>query len=665
MPELIRIRENWRLIPELAGKHFSGMAVDRQGTAWFCSLWQGVWSYDGVRVRSHGLQGIPLQAIAAQNGHIYVASDYNIHTLKDGKWQELLPHIHDILWMVAEAEPDHDGGIWFGSLWGALYLRDGRWTFYTTAQIATAFRPHLSGMNVRIVPASGCAQIPDAYGWGMKLTTSLSLGYLSWVRALAPDGPAFQAGLRVGDRVEALDDIPLSRQMQDPDRSELVIQVWRNDTSFKVRLKRHPSRQRILSIFDPTSILPRKNSRIIFALCHAGVVFADLDNDRWQYHSRTRSPALSAGGWADCRVAEDAHGDVWLIAGHSLLQYHDGKWQEKKRLFNGIISLTNYYGYVLSKERTGLTLWTPGSPIEITNTNIPLPDPAQHSARIDSLGRLWFYGNVAAFIDLRQPRWQFFPNLRFQTYSSRHGAWALDGAGKVFADTGDGWHEVVINGLKGRPRLLRSDFSGRIWLIASPANNRKAEIACLDGGQWHIQRFPKFQLNHAQRWQRNWVWPWSKGLAMLLRIGNHPYLAELSCNNGAITSRTLKLSPSPAGSTGVWLPQTNAHLIGAWNGLLTVHIKRQTTRYEALPQKIGAAGITCLLPEAEDTLWIGTYRGGILKRHHQQIEHWGYARKLQSEHISEIIRDGKNRLWALSSRELLQYQATSWRSIPL
>jgi ligand-binding sensor domain-containing protein len=175
----------------------------------------GVRRYDGVKWTAYtpkdGLYGAPVYALCAtQDGSLYAGTDTGISRFREGKWNRVFPPDGDLPWSINKLMEARDGSVWAGTMWGALRLGQEGVTLYTTEQMRSALRTLAPDVRLSIVPDAAAPAYLYGEGIGAMVVGTvrrhLAVGSASVaICALAHDGPGEAAGLKVGDRITAVD----------------------------------------------------------------------------------------------------------------------------------------------------------------------------------------------------------------------------------------------------------------------------------------------------------------------------------------------------------------------------------------------------------------------------------------------------------------------------
>ncbi|MBT5832712.1 MAG: response regulator [Candidatus Latescibacteria bacterium] len=207
----------WQSFPQLKGPGFRTVVEDTKNHLWFGTD-SGVKHYDGITwtdyTTADGLHGAPINVLcAAKDSSVYAGSRKGISQFKNGSWHRVFPLDPKVDWTIWSIREAADGTIWSGTARGALSISpNGDLRYYTTNDCADGLKIIAPWMTYVIVPD----KFVTPKGWSNNIGIKVALGLPpdggpitgAVIRAVAPNGPAGRAGVRVGDRI-------LSRQGKD------------------------------------------------------------------------------------------------------------------------------------------------------------------------------------------------------------------------------------------------------------------------------------------------------------------------------------------------------------------------------------------------------------------------------------------------------------------
>ncbi|MDA0747649.1 MAG: PDZ domain-containing protein, partial [bacterium] len=227
----------WRSFPELKGLGLNCLAEDRDGNMWF-GLKGEIRRYDGTKwtvyTPEDGWTGkIVGKLLGARDGSVYAGTEMGISRFRDGQWARVFPLEGDLPWSAYSLIEGSDGSIWAGTLLGALRLSGETWTLYTSAEMAESVRKLAPYVKISIIPDEALPKKP----WGAGVGAHFVPLVYAWdqlndiprvVVVVLPGGPAEKAGLRLGDRLMAMDGAPVqARVLAEGEGSSVKLTVQR------------------------------------------------------------------------------------------------------------------------------------------------------------------------------------------------------------------------------------------------------------------------------------------------------------------------------------------------------------------------------------------------------------------------------------------------------
>jgi hypothetical protein len=260
------------------------MAEARDGVMWFGTD-EGMQRYDGLKWETHTLEK-DLQApvnvlLAVNDGSVYAGSDRGISRFDGQTWRRIFPPRGDLSWPIDQIIQRADGSIWAATAWGGLKLGPVPMV-YTTGEMASVLREQAPYVTLAVIPDTLIPKRPFQEGVGIKVTKG---GYLGISRgeepmvvwALAHEGPAEVAGIRVGDHILKIDGVvpQLPHLSLDGKGSLVVLLVKRPDLepSFEVTIPRGVARGNY-SDFSVSDIFEARDGSLWFGLSWGGAKFS-------------------------------------------------------------------------------------------------------------------------------------------------------------------------------------------------------------------------------------------------------------------------------------------------------------------------------------------------------------------------------------------------------
>ncbi len=517
----------WRSFPELKGLGLRCMAEDAGGEMWF-RVNDGVRRYDGVTWTGYGvdegLDGEPVDVLlGARDGSVYAGTIQGISRFREGGWERVFPAEGELLWYVNDLMEASDGSIWAGTGWGAVRLGPEGPVLYATESVGASLKALMPGLRVSIVPDSGSLALPwtdpeagpDEIGLGVALVWSRG-GSRATVLDLAPGGAGEKVGLRVGDRILAIDGVPRLRGWLGPEGTPATLTVQRQggDESFEVAVVRERV-EGIRQHFQVFDVYEDRDGAMWFGLRSGEIVRCDIRKaespDAWRLYAE--ADGLDIGRWP--RILQTQDGTVWTTSEYSGagMNRFDGKSWTSFRLrdlgANSDLSPsiletrdgTVWVGYTRFQDGKWRLTRTPEEEKKVIKLLL-LQDLPFHRNRLleTSDGAVWFagLGQEAARLDYGTSRWTSYEGLIFECETPDGAQWFLsDDEGAVRYD-GKAWTRYgVEDGLMEHPYRLYATREGTIW--ASGSHDNTAATARFDGTHWHRQVHPKLSYSIDRR----------------------------------------------------------------------------------------------------------------------------------------------------------------------
>ena len=322
----------WRTYQELKGRGLQCMAEDRDGNMWF-GVDGGVVRYDGVDWVTHtpddGLVGGQVNAICGtRKGDVYVGTEEGLSRFRDGSWERIFPK-NDVSLGIGRIIETVDGSIWATTGWAALQVREGSVSVQTDEGSAALVRVHWPSIDVSVIPDEAILHSPwpDYNHWGALVGERV-------VFAVAEGGPADAAGIKLGDRIVAIEGDSASNH-------ELsVVESWVRDwsrvdsigTSVRLTVERVGVSDPFEVTVMPTEVVGGKVSKFV-----GGGVYEDREGNLWfangvavvRYSTKSTWQLYTSEDWTGrggARVLQTRDGLIWVAsrAGTQPLRRFDG-----------------------------------------------------------------------------------------------------------------------------------------------------------------------------------------------------------------------------------------------------------------------------------------------------------------------------------------------------
>ena len=198
----------WQNYVELMAIDVRCMAEDMDGAIWFGTNRKGVFRYDGIHLQSMGLVGYSVHTLfISSDGNLYAGNDRGFFQYEDNKWKYQLPSEEQFFWFVTDICETRDRGLWISTAWGALNIYQNIYQLFTTKEHMEGLKVLFPGIKFYIVPETMALKQRWINRLGLDVVTCGVLDTLAFIRSIASDGPAALAGLKIGDRIKAVNGI--------------------------------------------------------------------------------------------------------------------------------------------------------------------------------------------------------------------------------------------------------------------------------------------------------------------------------------------------------------------------------------------------------------------------------------------------------------------------
>lgn len=198
----------WQNFPELADVGVLSMTRDQNGLLWV-GTGSDVRVFDGwqwkVMGAAEGYAGGAVGKLLPTKDGVLAATEVGIYRFQTDGVERVFPPKGQVPWFVTSLKKGSDEGLWAGTAWGTLHMKQEGAVLYTTSDIAETVSELAPYVQIEIVPDDfvspqqwgqgiGVAVIPHWYfHGGVSLPPMVAL--------LAPNGPGAKAGLQVGDQI--------------------------------------------------------------------------------------------------------------------------------------------------------------------------------------------------------------------------------------------------------------------------------------------------------------------------------------------------------------------------------------------------------------------------------------------------------------------------------
>jgi len=482
------------------------MAEAKDRAMWF-GVDDGTRRYDGVKwtayTEKEGLYGAPVNALCAmRDGSVYASTNMGISRFRDGKWTRVFPPTGDLPWPTFKLMEARDGSVWAGTSWGALRLSQEGATFYTTKDMGDALRVLAPSVRPSIVPDEAAPPRPYGEGIGVSITGGNVVMIQDFVPlvvcAVAAGGPGEAAGLKVGDRILALEGQATFQQnlLNGPVGTSVRLTVQREGLKgpFDVTVTRRQVEGTIRD-FQIMSVFEDREGKIWLGTWlggGGGVVRFDPAGDSssaWRFYP--------GSGWG--RVAQTPDGTIWSL-GRGVNRFDGKTWTNISLSKLGgddrTLSLLATRDGTLWVGAFGLNAFRDGAWKFYPRTEAPMPNNKINDLLEASDGALWIIGHRQEVVrfDYGTARWTTYEDLNFQGETPDGAQWFVSQDKGVVRYYGKAWTRYgVEDGLMDAPMELIATRKGVLW--ATGSHDSTAATAQFDGARWSLQTHPRLSGN--------------------------------------------------------------------------------------------------------------------------------------------------------------------------
>ncbi len=718
----------WRTFPELKGLGLRCMAEDKDGSMWF-GVDDGVRRYDGVTwtpyTEADGILGAPVGTLCAtKDGSLYAGTALGISRFRDGAWRRVFPPEGDLPWPVTDLMEASDGSLWAGTEWGALRLFRGEAVIYTTEEIGAALRVLAPGVSLSVVPDGAAPARSWGEGVGIEVLTSSSLSStttLQVIRALAPGGPGEAAGLKVGDRITAVDGQSevTRRRLNGPAGTSLTLTVRREGLPepFEVTVTRQEVEGTYYD-FRVYDVYGDRGGVVWFGLSRGveggeivrydprfkpGASSSAAPETAWRLY--TEEDGLEIGGGP--RIAQTRDGVIWTVSSNGFrgVNRFDGKTWTHFRLRT--LGGNNLNTSIL--ETGDGTVWISG--YEQLHAfrdaawrvyRSPEVSVSLHRAQLleASDGALWVagVGQEAARLDYRTNRWTTYEGLHFEDETPDGAQWFISwrdssivrydprfkpgagssaasepalsetkGQGGMTQSPGQAWTRYgVEDGVMDDPWILIATREGDLW--AAGRHDSTAATARFDpsassgqgGTKWSLQTHPQLSSS---------IHPWGiyesadGGVWFSAWVGifqERGQLGGLLRFNGKTWDH---YTPPEAPRAAYGIGQTGDGVLWFGGGRLR-RFDGQAWTEVTEPEEL-TSWVHGIAVADDGSLWVSTRFYGVLRFDGTTWTRYDVRDGLANNTVSQILQTADGSIWAVTDKGASRFDGRAWTTYAL
>ena len=715
----------WRAFPELNGLGLRCMAEAKDKAMWF-GVDDGVRRYDGVTWTAYtekdGLYGPPVNTLCAtQDGSIYAGTEKGISRFQNGKWRRVFPPAGDpstgsgqaLPWIIFKLTETKNGSLWAGTVWGALRLAQTGATVYTDGGTGATLKAWAPYVRLSTVPDKA---VP-AYPWpaGNRVGIGMIGGI---VRVLASGGPGEVAGLKVGDRILAVDGQPEAAQILEGSAgasAKLTVQRKGRPDPFEVTVARGQVKGtfRDFSVFDVyedregtiwfglSSGISARGGEIVRYTPSTGSGQPSPEDD-WQLYTAADGLNTSYGP----HIARTRDGVIWTVAeeGNGIVNRLDPlrlagarsgqasassepALSETKGLSGKgwtQFSLRDLAGTTLStsilETRDG-TLWVGGGGLYALRdgtwysyrpTEVPIPTSRPRLLEASD-GTLWVAdrGQMAARLDLGTPRWTTYEGLLFQCEAPDRTQWFLsEDDGIVCHDPSAspgqgsrGWARYgVEDGLMEAPRMLIATRKGVLW--AAGSHHHTAATARFDGRRWSLQTYPELSWSIGSVYESSDGSLWfGAAVDWWFYRDKRGYQGGVLQFNGMTWAHYLPSPMVPPYTYGIGQTTDGVLYFGGVFGLRRFDGERWMRITE--PKNLISSFIDIVYTDPKGSLWLGTRTHGVFRHDGKGWVRYDIRDGLSDNAIKSILQTADGSVWVTTLKGISRFDGQTWMTYAL
>lgn len=477
----------WQSFPQLKGPGFRAVVEDANNHLWFGTD-SGVKHYDGITwtdyTIANGLHGAPINVLcAAKDGSVYAGSRKGISQFKNGSWHRVFPLDPKVDWTIWSIREALDGTIWSGTARGALSISPkGDLHYYTTNDCAKGLKIIAPWMTYIIVPDEFAT--PKKWRNNIGIVVALGLppdgGPITGavIRAVAPNGPAERAGVRVGDRI-------LSREGKDspPDLSY----NGPPGTTAKMKL-RYMNETRIRDVEIPREIVSDQFRDFwifdAYPDTKGNIWFAVRTGELIRYNGSLENPSYERFDAKDgiditdirpgTKLIESPDGFLWAVTVESggLNKFDGTSWSSSKLADlggsdqNASVSLSPD-GTMWIGGESMLHAYRNGKWSVYRSPQTPIPN-GRIIVHADNSNKLWVggIGHGISNVDLGQTHFATYHNLSFQFATNNGTHWYLTSDGHPVSFSQEWTQHTVLENSANMPIVgLVPAIDNDVWAI--------------------------------------------------------------------------------------------------------------------------------------------------------------------------------------------------------
>jgi PAS domain S-box-containing protein len=518
----------WREFPQVKGRGLNCLDEGADGAMWF-GIEGGALRYDGLRwTEFNKTNGLPATAtaFALTDDGFYASTRSAIYAFENEQWREVFPGSTQLVWVIEDLIAAKDGSLWAATSWGALQITNPQqsaasqqWTLYAARQVAAYFDADPTTRFTTVVVES-----PDSNQWesgsGIYVYGPIPNGQL--VIALAEEGPAVKAGLKIGDQIVGINGeehrTVFQKEIDTKPGSQLELTVKRpgkaNLLSFFLTTEADIAG--VCETFRPYAIAEANDGTMWFATRLGRIISLSSAEDgsteggstedgstegglrKWTHHTDEYNlPSVAV-------PSITATADGVAVVGRSTLtralnQFDGQRWQVtelKLDIGSSIISLPDQR----------LLIGSDGAVITIGRGVNTIRSTQQYGIEGNDVlikqstdGAIWIAGKGSTVLRVEpQGNWTTYQGIIYQATNQDGSEWFISNRLSVVQRDGENWREYTTDdGLMTIPTTVLATKSGEVWVAGS--QNGIAATARLENGKWNLQEHPRLSWSIDRR----------------------------------------------------------------------------------------------------------------------------------------------------------------------
>jgi len=668
------------------------MAEDSEGRMWF-GVDNGVQVYDGVTWSSYtsedGILGDRVSSLlAARDGSVYAGTGRGISRFSKGEWSHVFPVENDIPVRVGNIIQASDGSVWAATGYGVVRISHTEIRLYTSREIGDNIPLLLPGVSVLAIPGSILPTRTHRDGLGVQ---TAAVGRRSnrgrVILSVLENSPAHMAGLKVGDRIAAVDGDPTKRLLVAPGTS-VRLTIDRVDVSepFELTVKGERIRENYSESFVG-DVYEDSHGNIWFGMQWGGEIIRHNPTEgTWRLYAAEDgldTPTDDNPAWPSFQ--EDQEGFLWVgythgYLGVNKLNLNDEASEGGKAWSSFLLSDLGGedHNAVILETRDG-TLWVGGhrGVLNVRRngewTAFEAPDiPTGRNYVVDLLeasdGALWVVvqGHEAFRLDFNSARWSSYKGLSFQCESA-DGTWWFTGTEGQPVDKrivvryhrGSWTRYGAEDGLIDRPGRVFRTTGDEIWVVG--AHDSTAATGVFDGTRWTTKTHPGFGYT---------IWPGAVhessdgslwfGAPPALRSGDLGGVLRFDGRHRSTPSekRWTHFSPPGPPRSPYGIGETRDGTIWFGGGNL-VTFDGQTWTNIIQPKELGRPFSDVVYSTPYGDLWIGHRLYGVF-HFDGTWTRYDVRDGLAGNQVGSILKDSDGSIWVLTRKGISRFDGKSW-----